>query len=279
MARYTIRQLELGYDPAFPLGVAFDMWDHAGEQAYSPFTVTLLEGEGHKILFDCGFDPDSGFARDKIAQEHDQNCHSTAQVLRANGVAPEEIDTVIVSHCHWDHLNGLKYFPHAAVYVQEEEVRLWNQAMQRETFPTTHKMVVDRTSLALLTQWMKEGKVTALRGDADDILPGLHIRRAAGHSFAQSLLFVDDERCRCAVIGDAAMRPESFRGSLGLPCYLPNLKFAVGTIGDITVSYDRILAWVDGKVEHIFMSHDGTLPDKRPARENALGLRAFTLLD
>lgn len=277
MARYTIRQLELGYDPAFPLGIAFDMWDHAGEQAYSPFTVVLLEGEGHKILFDCGFDPESSFARQKIAQEHDQNCHNTVEVLRANGVEPEEIDTVIVSHCHWDHLSGLKYFPHAAIYVQEDEVRQWTQAMQKETFPITHKMVVDRTSLSLLAQWVKEGKVTALRGDVDNLLPGLHIRRAAGHSFAQNLLFVEDERGHAAVIGDAAMRPESFWGSAGLPCYLPNLKFSVGSIGEIAASYDRILSWVDGNVDHVFMSHDGTLLQKRKNSVNALGLHEFLL--
>ena len=277
MARYTIRQLELGFDAAFPLGVAFDMWEHAGEQAYSPFTVILLEGEGHKILFDCGFDPESTFAKAKIAQEGDQNCHSTAEVLRANGIEPEEIDTVIISHCHWDHLSGLKYFPTARIYVQEKEVNSWVQALESKSFPLTHKMVVDPESITLLADWMAQGRVTALQGDADGLLPGIHIRSAAGHSFAQNLLFIEEERGHIALVGDAAMRPESFTGSAAFPCYLPNLKFSVGTIGEITASYDKILAWVGGSVENIFMSHDGTLPKKRESRKNKLGLRSFLL--
>ena len=169
MARYTIRQLELGYDNAFPLGIAFDMWDHAGEQAYSPFSVTLLEGEGHKILFDCGFDPESAFAKAKIAQENDQNCHDTQAVLRANGVDPADIDTVIIGHCHWDHLNGLKYFPNAKIYVQEEEARRWSAAMKNPSFPITHKMVVDTECLELLEDWVAQGKVTTLTGDVDGL--------------------------------------------------------------------------------------------------------------
>ncbi len=277
MAKYTIRQLEIGFDEAFPLGIAFDMWAHAGEQAYSPFSVTLLEGEGHKILFDCGFDPESAFAKAKILQEGDRNCHSTPEVLRANGVDPQEIDTVIVSHCHWDHLNGLKYFPHARIYVQEEEVERWRRAMKAPSFPMTHKMVVDSESLTLLADWIEEGRVTALRGEVDGLLPGIHIRCAAGHSFAQNLLFVEEERGNVAIVGDAAMRPESFTGTAAFPCYLPNLKFSVGTIEEIAASYDKILAWVGGEVDNIVISHDGTLPQKRESRENALGLRAFLL--
>ena len=275
MARYTIRQLELGYDNAFPLGIAFDMWDHAGEQAYSPFSVTLLEGEGHKILFDCGFDPESAFAKAKIAQENDQNCHDTQAVLRANGVDPAEIDTVIIGHCHWDHLNGLKYFPNAKIYVQEEEVRRWSAAMKNPSFPITHKMVVDTECLELLEDWVAQGKVTTLKGDVDGLLPGIHVRRAAGHSFAQNLLFVEEERGNVAIVGDAAMRPESFTGSAAFPCYLPNLKFAVGTIEDIVGSYDKIMAWVGGDVDAIVTCHDGTLPQRRRSVENALGLHAY----
>ena len=92
MARYTIRQLELGYDNAFPLGIAFDMWDHAGEQAYSPFSVTLLEGEGHKILFDCGFDPESAFATKTlslvVARSLEKLCTASSFILSSSCVRP-----------------------------------------------------------------------------------------------------------------------------------------------------------------------------------------------
>ena len=92
MAHYTIKTLEVGFDPHFPAGVAFDFWHMAADQVYSPFAMTLLQGEGHNILFDCGIDPASPFAAAKIAQENDQNCHSTAQVLRSVGLEPREVD-------------------------------------------------------------------------------------------------------------------------------------------------------------------------------------------
>ena len=275
MAHYQIIQLEIGYDNAFPAGVAFDFWNMGDQQVYSPFSVTLLEGEGHKILFDCGFDPESAFGARQIAQENDQNCHNTAEVLASNGVEAAEIDTVVISHCHWDHLQGLKYFPQANIYIQREEYAGWLRAMSDDAFPQTHKIVIDSECLALLEQWVDEGKVTLLDGDVYGFLPGIDLRTAKGHSFCQSMLFVRNDSGKYAIIGDVAMRPESFVGNNAFPCYLPNLKFSVGTIEDITRSYREIMDWVGGDTSRIVCSHDGTNPEKRTAKINALGLRAF----
>lgn len=263
---YSIKVFETGYDTAFPAGIAFDFWHMADEEIYSPFTFTLIQGNNHNILFDCGIDPSNPFAAAKIAFEHDQGCQTPQAILETVGLTPDDIDIVILSHLHWDHISGLPFFANAHFYIQKDELEGWDRAIQSTSFPLTHKSVVDTNSLTLLHQLKNEGRLTLLNGDVADLLPGLSIMSTKGHSFAQSVVLLKGSNdIPYAIIGDVAMRPESFIGNSIFPCYLPNLKFAVGTIEDIVASYDKIMDWVGNDTSRIIMSHDGTrftLPHK-----------------
>ena len=39
----------------------------------------------------------------------------------ALGIKPEDVTDVIISHVHWDHLDGIDLFPRARVWIQREE--------------------------------------------------------------------------------------------------------------------------------------------------------------
>lgn len=275
MSEYTIKVLELGYDPKFPAGIAFDFWHMADSLVYSPFSMTLIQGEGHNILFDCGFDPACDFEKQKIAQEGDENCHNPEQVLDSVGISAADIDTVILSHCHWDHIGGLRFFENAKFYIQRSELNSWTSAIQSADFPVTHKNVVNNENLLLLQNYERLGKLVLLDGDCKDLFPGISVLCANGHSFAQNMLFIDSGDQHYALIGDVSMRPESFLGNEQFNCILPNLKFAVGTIENIASSYRKVLNWVHGEVSNIIMSHDGTLHEKHQSSKSPLGLNVI----
>ena len=277
MAHYTIRTLEVGFDRHFPAGIAFDFWHMADEQVYSSFAMTLIQGEGLNILYDCGIDPASPFASAKIAQEGDEHCHNPREVLETVGLKPEDIDAIVLSHCHWDHINGLSFYPNARIYIQREEADRWENAMNSDLFPITHKMVVNAEDLKTLRNLADAGRMTYLDGDQLDLFPGIHACRVSGHSFAQTVLLIDDAAGRFALVGDVAMRPESFTGTEAFPCYLPNLKFAVGTIQDIMSSYKMIMNWVGEDAGRIVMTHDGTKLDRFPSELTPLGLHVSVI--
>ena len=272
MATYKITVLELGYDPKFPAGIAFDFWNMGDAQIYSKFSMTLLQGEGHNILFDCGFDPSAPFAAEKIRQEGDQNCHDPRSVLESIGVSAEDIDSIVLSHAHWDHMSGMQFFPNARFYIQRAEYESWRSAFARSLFPATHKIVVDPENLRLLEDLDRQDRVVWLEGNREELFPGIRLRSAAGHSYAQSMLFAESGDARYAIIGDVSMRPESFQGTDAFPCFLPNLKFSVGTIDSIMASYQQIMDWVKGDVSNIIMTHDGSIFEKWPTHVSRLGL-------
>lgn len=258
MERYRITQLEIGYDTNFPAGVPFDFWYRADQTEYQAFSVTLIQGQGLNILFDCGFDPKSEYGSARIAMEGLKGCVSPTEALAAAGVSPKDLDAVILSHCHWDHMNGIGCFPDSKIYVQKKEIEKWKLAMADKDFPLTHKLVVDENAFGVLEELDRKGNIVWLDGDENDLFPWIDLKCVSGHSFAQNILLIDNGNEKNAVIGDVAMRKESFTGTEEFPCFLPNLKFAAGSIEQITRSYRLIMDWTGNNVDNILMSHDSS---------------------
>src|SRR5579884_604735 len=44
--------------------------------------------------------------------------------LRALGVAPEQVDSLVFTHLHWDHMQNLDLFPNATIYVHPAELEV-----------------------------------------------------------------------------------------------------------------------------------------------------------
>src|SRR5215212_645548 len=88
--------------------------------------VLVRSGE-RRILLDTG-----GGA--SLAAERGQDCGRVLQSLAALGTSPEEIDTVVISHAHWDHAGGASVrdgdrwvptFPRASYWLWRGEWEYW----------------------------------------------------------------------------------------------------------------------------------------------------------
>jgi len=77
-----------------------------------------LESDRYKILVDTGGTPPDGKRWQPYSRLEGE---SLDQALAAIGVAPEDIDTVILTHLHWDHASNNHLFPKARFFVQRKE--------------------------------------------------------------------------------------------------------------------------------------------------------------
>lgn len=77
------------------------------------FLLYVVETQDRKVLIDAGCDSLPGFEM--------HNFMSPAKALSDYGMPPEQITDVIITHAHHDHIDGLRHFPYANIYIQKDE--------------------------------------------------------------------------------------------------------------------------------------------------------------
>jgi N-acyl homoserine lactone hydrolase len=87
-----------------------------------PLIAWYIEGSDKKILVDTGGGDPSKVLPRLLPYKREEN-QRLENALKKIGVKCEDIDTVIMTHLHWDHSADNALFPKAKMIVQEEELR------------------------------------------------------------------------------------------------------------------------------------------------------------
>ncbi|MCG2623025.1 N-acyl homoserine lactonase family protein [Arthrobacter sp. I2-34] len=92
-----------------------------------PVPVWLIQGTDQVILVDTGLgdidevsEMQSRYGVDFVASRSDGQ--DLVQGLSRHGVTPEDVDTVILTHLHFDHVGNNELFPNATFIVQKDEL-------------------------------------------------------------------------------------------------------------------------------------------------------------
>lgn len=141
-----------------------------------PVMVWLLKGsDGKRVLLD------SGFYRQKfIEQWKPQNFRSPAEAVAAAGVKPEEVTDIVITHAHWDHVDGADLFPKATIWIQRDEYSYYTGEAWHAR--TTHGGVDPDDMLALL-KINTEGRLRFVNGDDQEIIPGIRCYTGGKHTW------------------------------------------------------------------------------------------------
>ena len=131
----------------------------------------LVQYEDRTVLIDTGA---AGYAPD---------CGHIIGGLTAAGVAATEIDAVLITHLHADHIGGLvtkgaATFPNADVYIHKKDLDYFASAENRAAAPDAFRISFDKTKEALVAYG---ARVKAFSGEAE-VVPGIRTRELFGHT-------------------------------------------------------------------------------------------------
>ncbi len=144
-------------------------------------TVWLVRRpDGRNVLVDAGFYRDKFLTRWKPAEYR-----KPSDAVRAAGLRPEDVTDVIVSHVHWDHVDGVDLFPNARVWIQRAEYEHHVDGAGRVLDRT-----IDSVDAAMLARLSAAGRVRLVDGDAQEVLPGLTVYTGGKHTFASQYVGV-----------------------------------------------------------------------------------------
>lgn len=220
MAAYRITPLCLGIIQRPKTNMVCDCGDRSIIDF--PLIAYYIEGNGHKIMVDTGGSAPDGVHWMPYTRTPGQEMDAQ---LRAIGVEPEEIDTVLFTHIHWDHAGNNHFFPHARFIAQAKEV-------------------ADLHASGVETHIVEKTKFETVDGDVE-IYPGISVLLAPGHSPGMQCVVVDTADGRVMLTGDLVAMYEGWE------------RRCPGGF------YDRAVA--DASIEKIGRVCDKILPGHEPA--------------
>lgn len=146
------------------------------------YYVWLIAGNGRVILVDTGFS-------ETVAQRRGSRTYLQSPVvsLGALGIDPSDVDTVIITHLHYDHTGFVDAFPRARVILQRRELDYWTGPYaQRGENPH----LIERGDIASVLALLSAGRLELLDGD-QDVAPGVTVHRTGGHTAGLQVVAVD----------------------------------------------------------------------------------------
>jgi glyoxylase-like metal-dependent hydrolase (beta-lactamase superfamily II) len=130
---------------------------------------------------------DAGFYRDNfVRQWKPVDFMKPSDAVARAGVKPEDVTDIIVSHVHWDHLDGIDLFPKARIWIQREEFE-----HHLDSSGTVKDRAINAADAKVLAELAKAGRVMLVDGDGKEIIPGIHVYTGGKHTFASQLATVN----------------------------------------------------------------------------------------
>lgn len=175
-----------------------------------PTGCFLIQGDGRTILVDAGLGPLSLPFPDGIPTAHAVAGGDTPPLseggdlpaqLRAAGVESSDVDTVLLTHLHSDHIGwiapaGTPYFGEASVVFGEPD---WADLIDngQPADPAVQGMQVAR----------EHGRLETITTETQSITPGVTVRHAPGHTAGSYIVVIASGKDRAYLLGDVVQHP------------------------------------------------------------------------
>ena len=119
------------------------------------FTIFLIDVGDKRILIDAGCDSMPGWDM--------RYFDSPAIVMSRDGFPRESVTDIIITHHHHDHIHGIKHFPNAKIFIQEDEYELGKGHIREDRNVVKFK-------------------------DEIEVVPGVTVKKIGGHSVGSCIV-------------------------------------------------------------------------------------------
>ena len=167
----------------------------------NPFTPTAVRTGGKVVLFDVGFGGNGAPTVGKMADN-----------MKAAGLDPASVATVVISHFHPDHISGLwvketseQVYPNAEILMPEVEYKFWIDPALVEKVPEGLRPFVRRIQ-STFPNW-KNIKQFA---DGAEVAPGVRAIATYGHTAGHTAFLVASGGQQLFIQGDVSGIPQLF---------------------------------------------------------------------
>ena len=186
----------------------------------------LIQTGNHNILVDTGTGNDfatryAGYA-------------SPLVLLSKVGLKPSDIDIIILSHPHFDHIDAIEFYKttNAIVYIQRDSYRFMVEEGPESSIIRKDGLFPRKKDAALLVDLAWDGRLKILDGDSE-IVPGIKTIKVGGHFPGLQLTVVQTGAKPVILASDSVHQYDNLEKNIGMGIFQGNFK-------DMTKAYDTI---------------------------------------
>ncbi len=192
---YEVYALKFTSEATIPSSlVAFD--GPKTDSVTAVFMFWLIKGNnGKNILVDAGFHKDVEEAKEIGFT----NYVRPDSVLSGLGLKATDISDIILSHPHWDHIDGIDLFPNAQVWIQKDDYNYFvGNAWQKDG----RNWGFNKRDVRKLVEENLAGKLNLVEGDNKEIIPGIKVYTGSRHTFNSQFVLVESGADKIIIASD-----------------------------------------------------------------------------
>jgi glyoxylase-like metal-dependent hydrolase (beta-lactamase superfamily II) len=163
-----------------------------------PFTVVVIKTGGKTIMCDSGTGGQVQPTAGKLAAN-----------MKAAGIDPAKIETILISHFHPDHIFGLMekdtnkaLYPNAEIIVSDAEYKFWTDPAAIDRLPEARKGLARRIQ-ATFPNWKN---VRQVEGEPE-VAPGIRFVVSPGHTPGHRAFHLSSGGSQLMISNDTAYVP------------------------------------------------------------------------
>jgi len=215
------------------------------------YYVWAIVGNSRALILDTGFDAAMGKkrGREMIKPVHEG--------LRALGIDPGAVETVIVSHMHYDHVGNYDLFPRARYHLQDLEMAY---ATGRCMCHAAMRVPFEVEDVIAMVRKVFTGRAVFNDGE-DEIVPGVSVHHIGGHSKGLQCVRVNTRRGHVVLAADAAHLYAHLESGRVFPITY--------NVAEVVEGYETLRKLATSR-EHVVPGHDPLVLARYPAAKPGL---------
>jgi len=215
-------------------------------------------GKVHHVLVDVGFD--EGWVP-RFGGFDDWEPPQT--ILGRIGMQTSDVEKVLISHMHFDHINALGHYPDVDLVLHRQEFDGWVEVlglpahltpMGEQSWITSS---FQRSDVSVIGEYMARGKLK-FNADGEEVLPGVTAHLSGGHTFGNQWYTVETSNGVYVVASDAVF------WYLNVDEMWPS-GYTNGDTYKMLLTYGEIYETLGGDVNRIIPGHDMEIYQRHPS--------------